>query len=186
MSENTAGYIRDKMSLKYLILYILSQARQPMLPGVIAGLTTEQGSASVLETLEAIVEMSETGLVFETREKGEKLYGITEKGFFFLRDDERTLLPLSVRTHVQNEIVRLNASCVRDLAVTAKVETQDGGTIKLHLSLSDGKDHFFTTSLLCANREQANTIARRFRRHGETMFNDMLGVLLKEYGDQAN
>ena len=169
------GFIRDKLDIKILILYILERLPGPVEELVLADLALFDGGFNWFDYTECLAELVNTGHVAENG----GAYEITEKG-------RRNVgyvgssLPYSVRTKAERLIAPVAAVMRRSSMIETHTEPGENGGRAVSLRLSDGVGEIIALRLSVANEEQAQTIEGRFRQRAEEIYNQILALLTEE------
>ena len=155
------GFIRDKLDIKILILFILEKLPQPVEAATLADLALFDGGFTWFDYTDCLAELVKTGHV--TEEAGK--YAITDKG----RRNVNTVsssLPYTVR-----------AKAERLAAPVAAVMRRAKGGATGGLRLSDGVGEIVSMRLAVPDEDQARAIEKRFRAGAEDIYNGIIGLL---------
>ncbi len=171
-----AGFIHDKLDIKFLVLYIMARAAGPLTLTDLLEMTSFDPGVNYFELCEAMSDLVRTEhLTLD----GEDRYSITDKG----RENGavcESSLACSVRYHADRALSKVNAVLRRDAQVRASLIPRAGGSYTLKLVLEDEYDAVMTLELIVAEREQAKQMARRFKADAEALFHQVVGFLLEE------
>jgi len=170
------GFIRDKLDIKFLILYIMARAAAPLDFPTMTDLTLCDDGVDYFEFAEAVAELVNTG---HLEVDGNGLYSITEKGRTNGSICESSLA-YSVRTKADRQLLLLNAKLRRNAQVRAEVFPRPGGSLTARLSLDDSFETIMTLDLMVNDSEQAAQLVSCFRERAELLYNTILNVLLCE------
>lgn len=169
----SVGFIRDKLEIKFLILYIAARVSEPLPRSDLQALTMIDDGIDYFAFAECLNDLVETEhLHLDEQEQ----YAITPKG---LKNSEicQSSLPYSVRMRADGEIDAYNKELLRRRQVRAAVTRRDNGTYTVELSLSDDVDNVMRLQLMVATQEIADDLAGRFRENPEKVYGDMLRSL---------
>ena len=174
------GFIRDKLEIKFLILYIAARVIEPIPFDTVLDLTMCDDGIDYFDFSECLADLvrtehltlSEDGL-YAITEKGKRNGGICESS-----------LPYSVRVKCDKNVARLNGQLRRDAQVRAERILRDDGTYTLRLALDDEHGNLLTLELLAATEQQANRLADQFKTHPEQVYNGVLDVLLTDFDEK--
>ncbi len=136
------GFIRDKLDIKFLILYIMARAAAPLDFPTMTDLTLCDDGVDYFEFAEAVAELVNTG---HLELDGSGLYSITEKGRTNGSICESSLA-YSVRTKADRQLLLLNAKLRRNAQVRAEVFPRPGGSLTARLSLDDSFETIMTST----------------------------------------
>ena len=167
------GFIRDKLEIKFLILYIAARAAQPLSMAHIQDLTMCDDGIDYFTFSECLNDLVKTEHLRITEEG---TYAITAKG---LRNSEicETSLPYSVRMRADKSVAACNKELLRQAQVRARIFQRENGTYTVDLSLSDEVDSLMHLEVMVATEAMANDLAARFRKNPEQVYTDILSVL---------
>lgn len=166
------GYIRDKLDLKMLELYLLARAAGPIEPNSLADLVLRHEGADYFGFVEATAELVESGH-FVLDAQG---YTITEKGRNASAATEVSL-PYSVRRRCGQDLAPVNAALRRNAQVRGETVTRDNGDLAARLTLDDDGGNLLTVELLCPSPAQAERMIQAFKARPEQIYNDVLEAL---------
>ena len=154
----SAGYIRDELDLKLLVLYIMSHAAGPITFLQLLDLALCDAGVDYFSLTQAVEHMVETGQLSLEEDR----YSITEKG---RRNSEicQSSLPYSVRMHCDENLVKVNEVLRRQAQVQARVHENEDGTCTLELLFRDAGGPLLELKLLVPDRVQAAAMAARFQ-----------------------
>lgn len=172
----SVGFIRDKLEIKFLILYVAARVTEPLPRSDLQALTMIDDGIDYFAFSECLNDLVETE---HLSVNGEEQYAITPKG---MKNSEicQSSLPYSVRMRADSEIAAYNKELVRRAQVRAAVTPRENGTYTVELSLSDDVDNVMKLRLMVATREMAEDLAERFRQNPERVYGDMLRALYGE------
>ena len=172
---DSLGFIRDKLDIKILILYILEKLPGPVDELTLADLVLFDGGFNWFDYTDCLAELVQTEHI--TEQDGS--YAITEKGrrnVGFVGSS----LPYSVRTKAD----RLAAPVAAALRRSSMIETytepgvNDGRTVSLRLS--DGVGEIIALRIAVPDEAQAKVVEGRFRKNAEDIYNQIIALLTQE------
>ena len=169
------GFIRDKLEIKFLILYIAARVSEPLpLEGMQERTMCDDGIDyfDFSECLNDLVQTEHLRLTEEGR------YAITPKGLKNSAICESSL-PYSVRMHCDENLVRVNDAIRRQAQVQADVSDNEDGTCTLHLRLDDVGTPLLQLELLTPSRPQAAAMAHRFQSDPTALYYHIVTLLTK-------
>ena len=172
--ENRFGFIREKIDIKILILYILSRCRFPADSDQLSEMVLCDDGISYFDYAECLDELIASGHVTLTDGK----YLITEKGRSNGLITESSV-PFSVRKKATQQTGLFNSSEARRSKIVTDVTPLPDGGFSLHLALSDGVVQIMETDLHAADKKQADMLISGFRRHAEAAYNAFIQSLLQ-------
>ena len=169
------GFIRDKLDIKILILFILEKLPRPVEPVTLSDLALFDGGFTWFDYTDCLAELIQTGHVAE--EKGK--YAITDKG----RRNVNTVsssLPYTVRAKAERLAAPVAAAMRRASMIETAVEPGPKDGRVLSLRLSDGVGEIVSLRLAVPDEEQARAMESRFRADAEGIYNRIIGLLTEE------
>lgn len=172
----SAGFIRDKLGIKFLILYVAAGVAEPMPMSDIQALTMIDDGIDYFDFSQCLNELVQTD---HLRLDEQQQYTITPKG---LKNSEicQSGLPYSVRLKADRLIQAHRQELVRRAQVQARVERRENGTYTVSLSLSDDVDNVMRLQLMVATQEMAEDLARRFQKNPEQVYARLVSALYGE------
>ena len=169
----SVGFIRDKLEIKFLILYVAAGVAEPMPLSDIQELTMIDDGIDYFDFSQCLSELVATD---HLRIDEEQKYAITPRG---MKNSEicQSSLPYSVRMKADQLIAAYRQELVRQAQVRANVERRENGTYTVELSLNDDVDNVMRLQLMVATREMADDLAQRFRDNPEQVYSQMVTAL---------
>ena len=167
------GFIREKVELKILILFIMRRLPGPAAFEDIAGIALCEEGVSYFDFSQCVAELVNTEhLQFE-----DKKYSMTAKG---ARNGEITenSLPLSVRNNAEKATAALRSAQLRSDMIKTRHEAKEDGGCTVTLSMSDGVGDIISIELYAANEKQARSMEKRFRNNAESIYGTLVDKLL--------
>ena len=170
--ENRFGFIREKLDIKILILFILKRLTSPIDFDKLAELTLCDDGISYFDFAECVDELVKTDHVYFNGEtyiitdKGERNGSVTESS-----------IPYSVRLKAEKSTAALNAEIARNSMIYTDRKMKRGGGFNVSLSLSDGIDEIMSMNLFASSAEQAEEIENGFRKNAEKLYNVIINNL---------
>lgn len=167
------GFIRDKLDIKFLILYLMARTAAPVDFPTLTDLTLCDGGIDYFEFAEAVSELvaSEHLLLEEDR------YSITEKGRLDGAACESSL-PYSVKRRCNVNLAKVNGALRRSAQVRAETIAHGDGNLTVRMTLDDESGNLMTIELLCVNQDQAERLMAGFQAQPERVYNEVLDALL--------
>jgi len=168
------GYLRDKLDIKILILYILRRLPDTVEPETLTDLLTRDGAVGYFDYIECLAELESTGHVeqksegFRITDKGERNGGIIESS-----------LPYTVRSRMDTAVAPLAAAMRRNSMIKASHRQTSGGWIT-ELSLEDGLGEMLRIRLLVSDAAMAERIEHNFRRDPEGVYGRVIAMLTED------
>ena len=168
------GFIREKIEIMVLILFIMRRIPEPITFDVLTELTMCDDGISYFDYSESVADLVRTGhLHFEDQK-----YSLTPKG---IRNGETTenSLPYSVRTKVEIKTAELRTNQNREALIKTSLVYDAEGVSTVKLSLSDGIGDIVSMELFAANEQQARALENGFRKNAESIYNALIEMILR-------
>ena len=167
------GFIRDKLEIKFLILYIACRLMEPVPLSGMQELTMIDDGIDYFDFSECLSDLVKTGHL-TLSEDG--LYAITPKG---LKNSEicQSSLPYSVRLRADKDLTFYNQELLRRSQVKGRYHQRENGTYTVELSLNDDLDNLMQLQLMVANEEIAKDLKYRFEKDPEKVYSRILETL---------
>lgn len=166
------GFIRTKVEIKILILYILNRLPRPIDITMLAELALCDEGVNYFDFTEALSELIETQNVVKLDDK----YMITAKGIANGSEIESSL-PYTVRLDADKSTMKLSRILKRSAMIEASHIEKDDGSCLVSLSLSDGIGSLMKLDILAGSREQAEAMEKRFKASAEDLYVKIAGLL---------
>lgn len=168
------GFIRDKLDIKILTLYILNRLPCPVDTDTLTELVLCDNGVNYFEFIEALSELMKTGHALAVDGK----YAITPKG---IRNSEEmeSSLPYTVRLKAAEGAVRAARVLSRSAMVKTGHSLREDGSCTVSLSLSDGLGSILKLELLAGSEDQAKAMEKRFSKNAEGLYIRVAGLLLE-------
>ncbi len=172
--DNRFGFIREKIDIKILILYILSRCRFPADRDQLSEMVFCDDGISYFDYAECLDELIDSGHILLSDGK----YVITDKGRTNGLITESSV-PFSVRKKATQQTNLFNSSEARKSKINTEVSPLPDGGFVLHLALSDGVVQIMETELYADDKKQADMLISGFRRHAESAYNAFIQSLIQ-------
>lgn len=167
------GYIRDKLDVKVLVLYLTSRTAAPIDFPTLTDLSMCDEGVDYFMFSEAVSDLIESGHLL----LAEQRYSITEKGRKICSICENDL-PASIRQKCDRNLAVLNARLRQEAQIRTEINPRannDGFTIRLILDDNDG--NLMTVELYSPTEEQATKLATAFRNCPERIYRSLVSAL---------
>lgn len=169
-----AGFIHDKLEIKFLILYIAARMIEPVPFDTMLDLAMCDEGVDYFDFSECLRDLVKTEHLTVSEEG---LYAITEKGERNSRICESSL-PYSVRLKCDQNTDECNRQLRRKSQVRASCEKRPNGTFSVNLSLRDDMGSLMDLKLMVVREDLANLLVERFRQAPEKTYNEIISTLL--------
>lgn len=167
-----AGFIHDKLEIKFLILYIAARVSEPLPPEGMQELTMCDDGIDYFAYAECLNDLVQTEHLRLTEEG---YYAITPKG---LKNSEicESSLPYSVRLRTDRNVAEYNRRLLRKNRCKAGSSPGNGSYV-VELQLRDDVDSILRLELTAATEAMARDLADRFRQDPEGVYTRLLSAL---------
>lgn len=173
--EARHGFIRDKLDIKLLVLYILRRLPEPVSFDTLSDLALCDDAMNYFDYAECVAELKENNQLTEK----DGLYSITPAGADNV-DTIGSLLPYCIRMRVQKSTADLSAKLKRDSLITAEHSARVRGGYTVTLGMDDGLGPVINLNILAATIEDAQIIERNFKNKAESFYGKFMELLLEE------
>lgn len=169
----SVGFIRDKLEIKFLILYVAARISEPVSLAEMQELTMIDDGINYFAFSECLNDLVKTEHLQLT---GDGLYCVTPKG---LHNSEicESSLPYSVRIKADKQLESYNKALLRRNQVQGRVVPRENGTFTVKLALHDDVDSVMELDLMVATEEMARDLVSRFKANPEQLYSGILNVL---------
>jgi hypothetical protein len=168
------GFIREKLEIKILILYILRRLPRPIDFETLAELTMCDDGISYFDFTDCVADLIRTEHISVAND----LYTITQKG---LRNGEVTenSLPYTVRLNAKDSTSLIRAAQMREALIKTDHKVKHDGSCTVRLSMSDGIGDIIKIELFASNEKHAAALEKGFREKAETVYNTIIKAILE-------
>jgi hypothetical protein len=178
------GQIRDKRTMKFFIMTILRSLGGHAKTEDLDQITMMTDSANWFDYRDALAELLETEHILTI--------DLPEKGTYYVNStlaDEaleafKREVPAFARGRINAAVMEFRAKVRYDNDVRSSIEMNPDGTAMLTLSIYDGEQLMFSTTIFMPDREQASLLADAFRDDPTPCYRDVmqnLGKLISLY-----
>lgn len=172
--DESFGFIREKLDIKILILYILARLPGPVDRDSLADVVFCDGGVDYFSFAECLSDLVSTGHISDDSDR----YTITALG----REDGavmETSLPISVRDRADIAMLPVVDRIGREAMIEAGHEITDQGC-NVYFALGDGQGELMRLTVLAGDERQARQMEKNFRNHAEDLYVRLIGMLQEE------
>ena len=166
------GFVREKIDIKILILYILARCHSPVDHEQLSEMALCDDGISYFDYAECLDELVASGHVSLT----DGLYSITEKGLTNGSITESSV-PFTVRRKASELTSRFNMEEARREKIVTETKKHPGGGFDVHLVLSDGVAQILDMTMYADTEAQAKLLSDGFRARAEKAYNALISEL---------
>ncbi len=167
------GYIRDKVDIKVLVLYLTARTAAPIDLAALTDLSMCDDGVDYFSFAQAVGELVESGHLL--LEQGR--YCITEKG----RKNGAALeesLPFSVRQRCDQNLAQINIRLRQEAQIRAEISPRpDSSGFTVRMALDDNDGNLMTLELYAPTEAQATQLAASYRTQPERFYRTLLTAL---------
>lgn len=169
------GFIRDKIDIKILILFVLRRLPESVDFPTLAELVICDDGISYFDFAECVAELINTGHIYYS----EDMYSITEKG---RRNGEITesSLPYSVRIKAERNANIQSQHQKRNALISTSHEYRNRSGYIVSLSLSDGISDIISMELIAGSEIQAEFMENKFRKNAERIYDKIMNIMTND------
>ena len=168
------GFIRDKLDIKILILYVLNRLPRPVDITTLSELVFCDDGINYFDYMDALAELVNSGHAGLLDDK----FFITAKGVRNSEEMESTL-PFTVRMKAGKAAERTARMLNRSAMVRASHEKKEDGNCNVSLSLSDSLGNILRLEILAGSEEQAREMEQKFQSRAEDLYMRIANMLLE-------
>jgi hypothetical protein len=172
------GFIREKLEVKFLILFVLASFDTEASFDDVLASTLVDGAITYFDISDAFYELVESGHI----EKNGELYKITQKGKEIIESCE-SRLPASVRREAQRAVLRAVAKSKRNSMISCETKEISQNHLVTSLKMNDDRGEIIKIELMVINRQQAAMLENNFKSNAEMIYNEVLKALLRDYSE---
>jgi len=170
------GFIRSKLDIKLLILYIMARVAAPIDFATLTDLTMCDDGVDYFEFAECVAELIDSSHLAQDGE----FYSITEKGRRNGADTETSLSSV-IRKRCDQRLIPLNHALKRKAQIRSSLsQDEKTGDVMVHLAMDDDRGSIFSLSFVIGTEAEGKQIAERFSQHPDRIYNSILGALFSE------
>lgn len=166
------GFIRDKLDVKFLVLYLLSRTEAPIDFTTLTDLSMCDAGVDYFMFSQAVSELVQSEHLLVEQD----LYSITEKGRKNSAATEDSLA-YSVRQKCDRNLSQLNAKLRQAAQVRAAILPRETNGFTVRLILDDNQDNLMSLELYSPTQEQADRFAALFRACPDRIYRAILSSL---------
>lgn len=170
------GFIRDKLEIKFLILYLAARVIEPVPFDTLLDLTLCDDAIDYFDFSECLADLVKTE---HLTLNNNGLYAITEKG---IRNSQicESSLPYSVRLRCDKNLSICNRKLRRKSQVQANMESRTNGTHTVHLQLDDDMGSVVDLRLMVPREDMGKLLCQQFKKAPEQLYSQIIDLLLKD------
>ena len=169
------GFIREKVDIKILVLFILKHLPAPVDGPMLLELTMCDNAINYFDYMECLYELQETGHIIERDHR----YEITDLGRETLVETESDL-PFTIRRKAGASAQRAAKILSREAMIQTGHERRTDGSADVLLALSDENGQLMKLEIHAGSEEQAKQMEQRFRKNAEALYLRITGILTEE------
>ena len=162
----------EKADVKILICYVLCRLYSPISDELLCRALSAAGSVNYFDAANALVELLRDGFVTQ----GEAGLEVAEKGAQ-VASTFRTKLPASARDYAALCCLRIVAAQRSALENPCEISENTGGGFTVVMSVRDGSDTLMRVELYAGDRDQAESLRKRFESDPLLAYTGVIAVL---------
>ena len=171
------GFIRDKLDIKFLILYVAARVESPLPFHDMQALCMCDEGVDYFSFSECMKDLVRTEHLTCS---AEEFYAITDKGRKNSAICESSLPP-SVCLRADEGIESINRRLRREKQIRSTVSPREGGGFTVHLTMCDDSlSPLFDLSLMAPREESAHELAERFQKDPQEVYEEVLRVVFPQ------
>ncbi len=167
------GFIRDKLDVKVLVLYLTSRTAAPIDFPALTDLSMCDEGVDYFMFSEAVSDLLESGHLSSENNR----YSITEKGRKICSICEEDL-PVSIRQKCDRNLAVINARLRQEAQIRTEITPRaENGGFTVRMILDDNDGNLMTAELYSPTEEQANNLATTFRKYPDRVYRALVAAL---------
>ena len=176
----SVGFIRDKLEIKFLILYVAAGVAEPMPLSDVQALTMIDDGIDYFDFSQCLSELVKTD---HLRLNEHQQYVITPKG---LKNSEicESSLPYSVRLRCDKNLAECNRRLRRKNQVQSSYQKRENGTYTVRFFLSDDMGSIMDLQLMATREDMARALREHFLKDPEKIYGQIMQMLLRDEEDE--
>ena len=169
------GGLRSYEEIKLLVIYILSSVGTPLGKELLVKPIQEEGLANYFEVCGAIEALLSLGRIMETKPE---VYKITVDGADVVSTLE-SRLPFTVREKAVKAVMRTFARVRAEQENRVEITELESGC-EVTCTVLDGEKRLMSSTLLVADKIQAEYIKEKFLENPERLYSGTLSLFLED------
>lgn len=167
--------ITDPSDIKILVCYTLASVDSPLSKDDLCRVLSSRETVGYFDAAEAITELVRDGFICETDEG----CTVTEAGVQIASSFSRKL-PGGIRDEAAAGAVKLAASLRSRVENPCRITPAQTGGFTVDMRVLDGDDELMSLRLFAADREQAESLKRRFESDPLRTYTGVISVLTEQ------
>lgn len=182
------GQIRDKRTMKFFIMTVLRSVGGHARPQDLDMITMMTDSANWFDYREALAELLETQHILSVELPGKGEFYVNSSLANDALEQFKREVPAFARGRINAAVLEFRAKMRYDNDIRSSIQMNDDGTAMLTLSIYDGEQLMFSTTVFMPDRDQASALSDAFRDDPTPYYSNVmqnLGRLLSIYNKKV-
>lgn len=176
------GILSDMDEVKLLILYAMKSLAQPVVFDDLNEVMMLGGNVTYFDEAAAFEELLQSGHIDRKMADEKAYYNLTRLGEEALSLLDRRL-SFTVRERTMKNAMKVLARIKYDSQISANVLQSEKGCIA-NMKIIEDNDTLFELNILVANKMQANSVCKTFRKNVETVYQTVIELLTQDTDKQ--
>ncbi len=172
-------FFDDPTDIKLLIMKTIAYFKNPIPENILTDTILAHNYTNFFDLQQALYELTENKLVTYYEENGDRLYSLTSMGKTAI-DGFSSRIPKSVCEKLYQTVRIKIREYENDLSLIADYEKTGDMEYSVKLGIMEGGYEIFTVTLSLVNEKMAKNVCREFKRSPQTLYSEILSVLLKD------
>ncbi len=172
-------FFDDPTDIKLLIMKTIAYFKNPIPENILTDTILAHNYANFFDLQQALYELTENSLVAYYEEKGDRLFSLTNMGKTAI-EGFSSRIPKSVCEKLYQTVRIKIREYENDLSLIADYEKNGDMEYSVKLGIMEGGYEIFTVTLSLVNEKMAKNVCREFKRSPQTLYSEILSVLLKD------
>ena len=174
----------QEVEKKLLLLYLLDRMDLPLSNAQISEFSLEQNYMDYFLLQQSLSEMVESGYLEKSSDGNHTFYAITDEGLTTLDYFEKHI-PLSVRNHINQYVVKHKNIVKRDYEVTANYFYDHGrNEFIIKCGVYEDEAMLMEINLSVVNRDQAKLVCKNWKARVANIYSNIISELAASEGNE--
>ncbi len=169
----------EPTDIKLIIMKTIQYFKSEMPEDILTDIIMSHGYANFFDFGQALFELTENRLLTYYEEKGRRLFSLTSMGETALENFQGRI-PRSVCEKLYQSVRIKIREYENGLSLIADYEKSGDNDFTVRLGINEGGYEIFTLSLSILDEKMAKNVCREFKRSPETLYSEILSVLIKD------
>jgi len=175
---NEYGILTDPDEIKLMVMYALKCLGQPSTEDYLNEIIMSSGRINYFDKQEAFEALLKSGNILKETVDETDYYILSDTGIETLSQLEMRL-PYSMRERALKDAIKLKAKMKKDSELITDIKEIDNGCY-ITCKILDNNTRLLDVTILVANKEQAEIVAKTFKNNPDLIYSDIISALTKD------